>query len=48
MMEKMFDFEEQIGNNHSELLEKQRSMLDDSMKELQQSIKVNFPRHFRS
>ena len=42
MMEKMFDFEEQIGNNHSELLEKQRSMLDDSMKELQQSIKDEF------
>lgn len=34
VLEKIFDFEENLGNNQSNLLDRQRQLMDDSMKEL--------------
>lgn len=34
VLEKIFDFEENLGNNQSSLLDRQRQLMDDSMKEL--------------
>lgn len=42
MLEKIFDFEEKLGSSHSELLDRQRSVIDDSMRELQESLKSEF------
>ncbi len=42
MLEKIFDFEEKLGSSQSELLDRQRSAIDDSMRELQESLKSEF------
>lgn len=36
VLEKIFDFEENLGNNQNDLLDKQRDMIDNSMKALMQ------------
>lgn len=44
VLEKIFDFEENLGNNQNDLLDKQREMIDNSMKALlqqQQEIASN-------